>query len=175
MTLAYTSAAFTSALENSSTIGTLVARLGFAVLVGGMLGLNRDLNGKPAGLRTHALVTLGAAMATLVIINLQVTGNPTDPNALSRVVQGILTGIGFLGAGVIIRDTEGHVSGLTTAATIWVAAVVGILCGAGYWPIVLVSSLLIMGVLTVGRSIEKFAERLFRKNQPLSKQVPPDL
>src|SRR5450830_182910 len=173
MTLAYTSAAFTSALENSSTIGTLVARLGFAVLVGGMLGLNRDLNGKPAGLRTHALVTLGAAMATLVIINLQVTGNPTDPNALSRVVQGILTGIGFLGAGVIIRDPQGHVSGLTTAATIWVAAVMGILCGAGYWSLILVSSLMIMAVLTLGRSVEKLAERLFRKNQALSKESPP--
>jgi len=163
--------ALTSPLENSLAICTLASRLGVAVLVGGMLGLNRDLHGKPAGLRTHALVTLGATMATLVIINLQVTG--TDPNALSRVVQGILTGIGFLGAGVIIRDAEGHVSGLTTAATIWVAAVMGILCGAGYWPLVLVSSLMIMAVLTLGRSVEKLAERLFRKNQALSKESPP--
>ncbi len=165
--------ALTSALENSSTIYMLATRLGVAVLVGAMLGLNRDLHGKPAGLRTHALVTLGAPMATLVIINLQGTGNPTDPNALSRVVQGILTGIGFLGAGVIIRDPEGHVSGLTTAATIWVAAVMGIICGAGYWPLVLVSSLLIMAVLTLGKAIEKLAERLLRKNQPLLKQKPP--
>jgi putative Mg2+ transporter-C (MgtC) family protein len=162
----------TSALENSSTICTLFSRLGVAVLVGGMLGLNRDLHGKAAGLRTHTLVTLGAAMATLVILNIQPFGSPTDPSALSHVLQGILTGIGFLGAGVIIRDTEGHVSGLTTAATIWVAAVMGILCGAGYWSLVLVSSLMIMAVLTLGKSIEKLAERLFRKNQPLSKEPP---
>jgi len=165
--------ALTSTLENSTTIFTLASRLGLAVLVGGLLGLNRDLHGKPAGLRTHALVTLGAAMATMVIVNMQLAGNSSDPNALSRVVQGILTGIGFLGAGVIIRDIAGHVSGLTTAATIWVAAVMGILCGAGDWPLVLVSSVLIMMVLTLGRTIEKYAEHLLKKNQATSKQNPP--
>jgi putative Mg2+ transporter-C (MgtC) family protein len=98
--------------------GDIVARLGAAIICGGALGLNRDLEGKAAGLRTHALVSLGAAVATLVALESPARSEPIDPNATGRIVQGILTGIGFLGAGVILRDPKGHVSGLTTAATI---------------------------------------------------------
>lgn len=155
---------------NSMSTTDLVLRLVVAALVGGLLGLNRDLHRKLAGLRTHALVTLGAALATIAILNGQTANGATDINAVSRVLQGILTGIGFLGAGVIIRDAEGHVSGLTTAATIWVSAVLGMLCGLGYWLLVGVSTLLVMVVLTVGGTVERYAERVFKRDR----QEPPE-
>ena len=106
-------------------------RLGAALILGAIFGLNRELHGKPAGLRTHALVSLGAAVATIVVLKSPNGSLPVDPNAIGRVVQGILTGIGFLGAGVILHDPIGHVTGLTTAATIWICAVLGIACGLG--------------------------------------------
>jgi len=143
-------------INDMSTID-LILRLVTAVLVGGLLGLNRDLHRKPAGVRTHALVTLGAAMATIAMLG----EDYANLDAVSRVLQGILTGIGFLGAGVIIRNAEGHVSGLTTAATIWVAAVLGTLCGLGHWLLIGISSLLIFGILTIGGRLEKMAERVF--------------
>lgn len=149
---------------NSMSTTDLVLRLVVAVLAGGLFGLNRDLHRKLAGLRTHALVTLGAAMATIAILNGQMADGSANMDAVSRVLQGILTGIGFLGAGVIIRDAEGHVSGLTTAATIWVSAVLGTLCGLGYWLLVGISTVLIMGILTIGGTAEQFAERIFKRD-----------
>jgi putative Mg2+ transporter-C (MgtC) family protein len=140
-------------------------RLGAALLLGGLFGLNRELHGKAAGLRTHALVCLGAAVATIVVLK-----SPTGPflvaeqNAIGRVVQGILTGVGFLGAGVILRDPAGHVTGLTTAATIWMCAVLGIVCGLGYWGILGITVILTTLVLLLGRPLERFAERIFHRN-----------
>jgi putative Mg2+ transporter-C (MgtC) family protein len=84
-----------------------------------------------------------------------------DPNAIGRIVQGILTGIGFLGAGVILHDEKHHVTGLTTAATIWVCAALGIVCGLGYWPILGIALVLTLLVLTVGKMIERWAVRRF--------------
>ena len=139
----------------------LVLRLGTAVAVGALLGINRDLHRKPAGLRTHAIVTLGAALATLAVAYVP-TGATVDFNAVSRVVQGILTGIGFLGAGVIIRDAEGHISGLTTAATIWVASAMGVLCGLGYWQLVGLATAMVMLVLIFGGMLEHKVEKLFQ-------------
>lgn len=156
---------------NSIATTDLVLRLVVAVLVGGTFGLNRDLHRKLAGLRTHALVTLGAAMATIAILSAPTASGYANMDAVGRVLQGILTGIGFLGAGVIIRDAEGHVSGLTTAATIWVSAVLGTLCGLGYWLLVGVSTILVMGVLTFGGKVERFAERVFKHRD---KQEPPE-
>jgi putative Mg2+ transporter-C (MgtC) family protein len=141
----------------------LILRLVVAVLVGGLFGLNRDFNRKSAGLRTHALVTLGAAMATIAVLNVNMADGVTNADAVSRVLQGILTGIGFLGAGVIIRDVEaGHITGLTTAATIWVSAVIGTFCGLGYWLLIGVSALLVMAVLMFGGTVEKFAKRVLK-------------
>src|SRR5882672_3895764 len=85
-------------------------RLVIAVLIGGVFGLNRELHGKAAGLRTHALVTLGAAIAAMMALPPHQGGGSSDPNALGRIIQGILTGVGFLGAGVILRDPAGHVT-----------------------------------------------------------------
>jgi putative Mg2+ transporter-C (MgtC) family protein len=139
-----------------------VLRLGAALLLGAVLGLNRELHGKAAGLRTHALVCLGAAIATLLALG--PLNRPTDPNAVSRVVQGILTGVGFLGAGVILRDPMGHVTGLTTAATIWICAVLGIVCGLGYWWLLGIATVITVLVLLFGRPIERLAEKLFHRH-----------
>jgi len=145
-------------------------RLGAALLVGAIIGLNRELHGKPAGLRTHALVSLGAAVATLVVLKSPTGFLTVDQNAIGRVVQGILTGVGFLGAGVILHDPNGHISGLTTAATIWICAVLGLVCGLGYWVMLGVTVALIVLALIVGRPLERLAERIFKRHS----SAPPD-
>ncbi len=136
-----------------------LARLGAAVLAGGAIGLNRDLNNKPAGLRTHALVALGAALVTLASGVL--AGG--DAGALTRTVQGVITGIGFVGAGVIMHQgrSEQGVHGLTTAASIWVVAALGTACGAGDWVLVGMATALVLLVLVVGGTIERLFRRLF--------------
>ena len=139
-------------------------RLGAALILGGVIGSNRELHGKPAGLRTHALVSLGAAVATIVVLKTPTGSVTIDPNAIGRVVQGILTGIGFLGAGVILRDPKGHVTGLTTAATIWICAVLGIACGLGYWFILAITIGLTAFALLFGRRVERLVERLFKRH-----------
>ena len=139
-------------------------RLGAALIVGALFGLNRELHGKPAGLRTHALVSLGAATAAILILRAPDGHLTADPNAISRVIQGILTGVGFLGAGVILRDPAGHVTGLTTAATIWVCAVLGLVCGLGYWVVLGVTVVLTTMTLLLGRPLERLAEKLFHRH-----------
>ena len=111
-------------------------RLGIATLAGALIGINRDLAQKPIGVRTLGLVALGAATVTVAAI--QVPGMAENTDALSRVVQGVIqgvmAGISFIGAGVILRDAQTRtVEGLTTAASVWVTAAVGIACGFGAW------------------------------------------
>jgi putative Mg2+ transporter-C (MgtC) family protein len=133
-------------------------RLGIAVLVGGVLGINRELHHKSAGLRTHALVSLGSALAVVTILSVV---NP-DANAVSRVIQGLVTGVGFIGAGVILHHEGDHrVIGLSTAATIWVAAALGIACGSGHWTTALVALVLALAVLAFGGPIERACDRMF--------------
>lgn len=148
-------------------------RLGAALVVGTILGLNRELHGKPAGLRTHALVSLGAAVATIVVLRAPDGTLSTDHNAMSRVVQGILTGVGFLGAGVILHDPNGHISGITTAATIWICAVLGLVCGLGHWVVLGISVGLTTITLLLGRPLEHLAEKLFhrRSTRPPDRSV----
>ena len=117
-------------------------RLGAAVLVGAVIGFDREIRDKPAGLRTLTLVSLGSAVFTLTAID----SGAVD--SASRVIQGIVTGIGFLGAGTIIRGkTEESVRGLTTAASVWLAAAIGVACGLAYWPLVLLAS--VFGLLVL--------------------------
>jgi putative Mg2+ transporter-C (MgtC) family protein len=144
-------------------IKEMALRLTIAVVVGGMLGLNRELHGKAAGFSTNALVALGAAIVATLSLHVQGDIAVPDENSLGRIVQGTLAGIGFLGAGVIMRDTPGHVSGLTTAATIWICAAIGLLCGLGYWNLVAVTSVLVLAVLVLGHSLERIAERIFKR------------
>ncbi len=123
-------------------------RLFVATMVGCLLGLNREILGKPAGLRTHALVSLGSALMAVTVIGVQ-GYNPGD--GFSRVMQGVITGIGFLGAGVILRDVSGKVTGLTTAAMIWIAAVLGLASGAGRWVEVGIATVMIFLILLLER------------------------
>lgn len=141
----------------------ILLRLALAVSLGSVLGWNRRLNDKPAGMRTHALVTLGAAVITLATLSLSPHGLAT-PDAMSRVIQGIITGIGFLGAGLILRDTTRlKVHGLTTAASIWCATSLGVICGLGYWRFVLLAGLLVMLILVLGGPMEKHTVSWWRK------------
>ena len=147
----------------------IVLRLGVATLAGGLIGLNRDLHGKPIGLKTLALVGLATAM---VVVLADPYGDTTkiSPEA-SRIIQGILTGIGFLGAGVIVR-AEHHfrVRGLTSAACTWLTACVGIACGIGQWRIVVVALAITLGLLTVGHRLERWLHRVLGgKDDPAPK------
>jgi putative Mg2+ transporter-C (MgtC) family protein len=127
-------------------------RLAGAALAGGIIGINRDIAKKPIGLRTLALVSLGAAIATVAAI--QVPGMGEHPDALSRVVQGviqgIMTGISFIGAGVVLRDPRARtVEGLTTAASVWIAAALGIACGLGDWTTAAIGTVIAIMLLVV--------------------------
>ena len=151
----------------------IVLRLGAATLAGGLIGLNRDLHGKPIGLRTLGLV--GLATATVVV--LAATFDTKSLDATSRIIQGILTGIGFLGAGVIIhRENRSRVHGLTSAACTWLTACVGIVCGAGQWRIVAVALGITFIVLIVGGKTERWLHRaLGGKEDPAEDAAKPVL
>ena len=130
----------------------IIFRLGAAVAAGIIVGINRDLTNKPIGMRTLGLVALGAAVVSLAAIRFE--GMAGNSDATSRVVQGIIqgimAGISFIGAGVILRDSQAKtVEGLTTAATVWVTAALGIACGLAAWTIVGVALVLAL-ILLVG-------------------------
>ncbi len=153
----------------------ITLRLGSATLAGALLGVNRELKGKPAGLRTNALVSLGSAL--LILAGVGITSGADgahQADVISRAMQGIITGIGFLGAGVILRDTSGtQVHGITTAATIWLTATLGVLCGAGMWKIALLGVGLTLVILVLGKPLEKFIHRKFPKLSEHSSSEPP--
>jgi putative Mg2+ transporter-C (MgtC) family protein len=134
-------------------------RLSLALLIGAIVGWNREITGKPAGLRTHMLVSFGSAL--FVMVPIQLTGDRPNPDAISRVIQGVATGIGFLGAGEILRqsDTQAgkiRIRGLTSAAAIWVSAALGVAIGAGLWQIGLIGSLLALITLSGVKKLERF-------------------
>ncbi|HEY4821894.1 MAG TPA: MgtC/SapB family protein [Xanthobacteraceae bacterium] len=134
----------------------IALRLSAATLIGGVLGLNRDLHGKPTGVRTLGLVGLGSAMVVVAVVNTAPAGTG-DFSAASRVVQGILTGIGFLGAGVIVRGVgKGRVHGLTTAACTWLTACLGTVCGFAHAPVIVIAIVLTVVVLIFGGPIERW-------------------
>jgi putative Mg2+ transporter-C (MgtC) family protein len=138
----------------------VLLRLGAAVVVGAMIGLDRELRGKPAGFRTVALVSLGSAMFVLTAVG---AGPDTSADSTSRAIQGIVTGVGFLGAGTIVRgQTQDSVKGLTTAASVWLAAATGIACGLALWPLVVTASALGLAVL-VFEPVEAWLKRRFAK------------
>jgi putative Mg2+ transporter-C (MgtC) family protein len=114
-------------------------RLIIAAVAGGFVGFERKTVHKPAGIRTHMLVCMGAALFVLVTIN-------TFPNETGRIISGIATGVGFLGAGTIFRDKD-TVRGLTSAASIWAVAAIGLTAGLGEYALLFVSTLLVLIVL----------------------------
>ena len=133
-----------------------IGRLVLAVALGAAVGVNRELRGKPAGLRTHALVALGAAMLTL--IGLALTG-PQDTErfgAASRVLQGLVAGIGFIGGGVILRrEDSNEVHGLSTAASIWIVAAIGVGVGGGLWVTAAATAALALAILALGEPLDR--------------------
>jgi putative Mg2+ transporter-C (MgtC) family protein len=138
-------------------------RLGAAALVGAAIGINRDLADKPIGMRTLGLVALGAA--TVSVAATEVSGMAENPDAMSRVVQGIIqgvmAGISFIGAGVILRDAQARtVEGLTTAATVWVTAALGIASGLGRWDVVVIGLVVALVLLAVIPWIEMLVSKL---------------
>lgn len=134
----------------------VLARLVAATILGAAIGVNRDLHHKPAGLRMLAMVSLGSAMAAILGLELCVRQATIAYDSLSHVFQGILQGIGFLGAGVIIRSQRGNdIHGMTTASSIWLTAVLGATCGLGEWRLAATGFVIAVVVLTVGRRIER--------------------
>jgi len=128
----------------------IVVRLSFAAVLGGLLGFQRAEAGKAAGVRTHMLVTLGAA---LVVLMPQLTGMSSAD--MSRIIQGTLTGMGFIGGGVILKMSEQRqIVGVTTAASIWLTATVGIAAGAGRLGLAVVGTILGYLILTVIARLE---------------------
>jgi len=138
-------------------LGDILLRLGAALVAGGLIGLERSYHGRPAGFRTHTLVCLASALLMLVTVyesqwfvqqsSARVVIDPT------RMAQGIMTGIGFLGAGVIMREGL-SVRGLTTAASIWVTAAIGILFGIGFYIPAMLAVAATLGTLSSFRWIE---------------------
>jgi len=134
--------------------GDIALRLIAATAIGAVIGLDRELRHKPAGLKTHALVGLGAGLVTLVTASLTSLEHP-DVAAMTRVIQGIIAGIGFLGGGAILKSGDETVLGVTTAASIWVVASLGIACGAGEWVAALIALGIALTVLVAGNYVEK--------------------
>lgn len=136
----------------------MTLRLLVAALAGGLLGIDRERAGKAAGLRTHMLVAIAAAL--FVLIPKQAGMSDAD---ISRVIQGIVSGIGFLGAGAILRaESEDAVRGLTTAAGIWLTAAIGIAAGLGRETTAILGAVLASLVLTALTRVSKF----FRRDKP---------
>lgn len=125
----------------------IVVRLGLAAILGGILGFEREQKGKAAGVRTHMLVAMGAA---LFVLAPRMAGAGED--AMSRVIQGIVAGIGFLGAGTILKGNDlsiAHVKGLTTAAGLWMTAAIGIAAGMGREATAVLSTIMALGVFAL--------------------------
>jgi putative Mg2+ transporter-C (MgtC) family protein len=136
----------------------LMLQLGLATLLGGAIGLERELGGKPAGLRTNILICIGSALYTQLSLAMVPAG--TDA---SRVAGQIVTGVGFIGAGTILH-ARGAVVGLTSAATIWVVAAIGVALGGGHYAEALLSTLIVLVVLQGLGRIEIVVERQSTKS-----------
>lgn len=130
-------------------------RLGIAALLGGLIGLEREAHGKEAGLRTHALVSLGSAL--IMIVSIEIFENyrqvaSVDP---SRIAAQVVSGVGFLGAGAILRSGQG-IKGLTTAAGLWASSGIGLACGLGFYPPALITTALTLFILVIFSKVDRY-------------------
>jgi putative Mg2+ transporter-C (MgtC) family protein len=140
-------------LPDAKHLVHVLIRLIAATLLGGVIGIERETARKPAGLRTHMLVTLGTAVFVLAC-----SGVGMSSDGLSRVIQGIVTGIGFIGAGSILKlNEERDVQGLTTAASVWMTAAIGVAVGLGSLGVALLSTLFTLVILSFARRFERRA------------------
>ena len=136
-------------ITDAKQLTQITVRLLIAAVLGGVLGFEREQKGKAAGVRTHMLVALGAALFVLVP---QMSGSQAD--AMSRVLQGVIAGIGFLGAGTILKgkangEDDEHVKGLTSAAGLWMTAAIGVAAGMGRESTAVLSTLLALAIFSV--------------------------
>jgi putative Mg2+ transporter-C (MgtC) family protein len=139
-----------SGLPDLRQTATLVTRMVIAMILGAVIGAQREATGKPAGLRTHMLVAMGGALFVLAPVQ-----SGMDLDGMSRVIQGIVTGIGFIGGGAILKLQEQRaIEGLTTAAGIWITAAVGIAAGLGRWGLAVISTILTWITLSLIGKIE---------------------
>lgn len=132
----------------------IISKLVLALVLGTLVGIEREIRKRPAGIRTHALVAFGSALFTIAGMEMF---SLAEADAMSRVLQGIIMGIGFLGAGVIFQ-AQASVKGLTTAAEIWSLAGIGILVGFGAWSIAVAATILVLVILIPLRWFEKGVE-----------------
>lgn len=129
-------------------------RLALATLLGAAVGYDREMLHKPAGVRTLALVALGSALVSLMSTLLAHPSAGEDLSAPGRMIQGLVAGVGFIGGGVILRlESEQRVEGLTTAASIWVVAAIGIAAGLGLWRTAVLGVVIALAVLLLGRPL----------------------
>jgi putative Mg2+ transporter-C (MgtC) family protein len=141
-----------SGLPDVRQMVSLVTRLLTAMILGALIGAQRERSGKPAGLRTHMLVAMGGALFVLAPLEARM-----ELDGVSRVIQGIVTGIGFIGAGAILKlQDKREIEGLTTAAGIWMTAAVGIAAGLGRLGLALVSTVLTWITLSIIGKIESW-------------------
>jgi putative Mg2+ transporter-C (MgtC) family protein len=149
----------------------MILRLALATGLGAAVGINREMRLKPAGLRTHALVALGSALLAFIGLSMVPTAGLAnrvfmDLTATSRILQGIIAGVGFIGGGVILRrDDNRGVHGLSTAASIWVVAAIGIATGLGLWRAAVTSVTLALAILALGTPLDRKL-REWRKDHP---------
>jgi putative Mg2+ transporter-C (MgtC) family protein len=144
----------------------LALRLTVGLVLGAIIGFERELHRQPAGFRTHSLVSLGAALFT-VVSAFGFTGSTVDP---TRIAAQIVSGIGFIGAGTILQY-RGHIRGLTTAASLWSVAAIGTAAGAGLFVVAITGSILILVILSLLDQVEEITRRRFRV--PPSPYPPP--
>ncbi|KAF1717381.1 methyltransferase [Pseudoxanthomonas yeongjuensis] len=143
------------ALPDADTTTVMVVRLLVAAILGGMLGLERESKGRAAGLKTHILVSIGSALFVMAPL---LSG--IDPGDVTRVMQGIVSGIGFLGAGAIIKlERDERIEGLTTAAGIWMVSAVGMAAGMGMGVMALATTLIALAVVNA-------IPKLMRNDEP---------
>ena len=157
-------------MNNMADFSTIALRLSLALALGAVLGLNRWLHHKAAGIRTHSLVAIGSCVAMLLF-----EGNHAveDLQARSRVLQGLVAGIGFLGAGVILHDRSSQkVHGLTTAASVWACALLGAAFGTGQYLVGGLALVAILLVLSLGGRLEQTTGALLGKRR--ESEVPSD-
>ena len=144
-----------------------------ATVLGTAIGLEREVSGKAAGLRTNVLICLGAAVFTIISRQMALEYDASVP----RIAAQIVTGVGFLGAGAIIQDRRG-VHGLTTAATIWLVASIGMACGAHFYELAAISTLVAMLVLIVfgklAKSLDRYRDKHKAQSPPDEQQEPSD-
>jgi len=145
----------TSGLPDGQQLARVIIRLIAAALLGSIIGFEREKAGKAAGLRTHILVTLGTCVFILAC-----SGSGMDSDGLSRVIQGIVTGIGFLGAGSILKlNEERDIQGLTTAAGVWMTAAIGVAVGLGEIGLALLGAVLTVIVLALLGQVDYKSEK----------------